>query len=89
MGAAWNGGSAWVFPRDTEWNVGVGGFGGAPDSLKRLIKQLGIDESKRTRRIAGLVPYRFRFSNMAGQGVMIASLSRAGINEAKARRIIG
>ena len=72
MGAAWNGGSAWVFPRDNEWNVGVGGFGGAPDSLNRLVKQLGIDAGKCTRMMAGLVPYRFRLSNMAGPGVMIA-----------------
>jgi flavin-dependent dehydrogenase len=72
MGAAWSGGSAWVFPRGDEWNVGVGGFGRAPESLDRLLKHLGIDASKRTRRIAGLVPYRFKLSNLAGVGVMIA-----------------
>lgn len=72
MGAEWNGGSAWVFPRGDEWNVGVGGFGGAPGSLARLVKQLGVDAAKSTRRIAGLVPYRYKLSNTAGNGVMIA-----------------
>jgi flavin-dependent dehydrogenase len=72
MGAAWNGGSAWMFPRGDEWNIGVGGFGGAPRALKNLLKRLRIDTGKCIRKTAGLVPYRFVLTSFAGQGVMIA-----------------
>ena len=72
LGAGWHGGSAWVFPRGNEWNIGVGGFGKVPESLARLLKQLGIDKEKTNRKIAGLVPYRYKLTSLAGRGIMIA-----------------
>lgn len=71
MGVGWNGGYAWVFPRDDEWNVGVGGFGNTPESLKKFLKMLKVDKDLRIGEVAGLVPRYYKLTNLAVNGLMI------------------
>lgn len=71
MGAGWNKGYAWVFPRDDEWNIGVTGFGKTPESMKKFVKMLKLDKNSRTQETAGLVPRRYNLSSITKEGVMI------------------
>ncbi|UCF08434.1 MAG: NAD(P)/FAD-dependent oxidoreductase [Thermoplasmata archaeon] len=72
MGSNWNGGYAWVFPRDDEWNVGTGGFRNAPEFMERFLKMLKLDKHKTIAKIAGLVPRRYSLTSLAQKGLMVA-----------------
>ncbi len=64
-------GYGWVFPRGDEWNIGVGGYGNSNEILKRFLKFLKLDPTKRTVASSGIVPYRYEFETRVKDGMMV------------------
>ncbi len=69
---AFHGGYAWVFPKEGEFNVGVG----SPFPVKRMVRDfctsLGVEVNKARDLIGGLIPHRFEMRHFADEGVALA-----------------
>lgn len=72
MGARFQRGYGWAFPRGDEWNIGVGGFGNNAKIIKDFLNSLGIDAGKCVSKTAGIIPYNYELEYLARDGVIIA-----------------
>ena len=63
MDETYNGGYGWIFPRNDEYNVGVGSIYGKKEMLHTLCKQYNFNKNLKTKKTGGLVPYHFHLSS--------------------------
>ncbi len=59
IGARYDGGYAWIFPKGDAVNVGAGGHIDAHAAAVAFCREHGMDPEKRDRIIAGTIPYRY------------------------------
>ena len=71
MDEVFKGGYGWVFPRGSEYNVGIGGPNGNIELLNNYCKSLNFDINKKRELNAGLVPYNFNFTSRSREGAII------------------
>jgi len=72
IGARYNGGYAWIFPKGESVNVGAGGHVDAHAATLAFCRQRGIDVERRVQTIAGAIPFRYDFVSLAAPGLAIA-----------------
>ena len=72
VGARYDGGYAWIFPKGDAVNVGAGGHIDAHAAAAAFCRAHGMDPAKRGRIIAGTIPYRYELSAYAVPGFAVA-----------------
>lgn len=78
VGARYDGGYAWIFPKGDAVNVGAGGHIDAHAAAVAFCREQGIDPARREQSIAGTIPYRLEMTACAIPGLAIAG-DAAGI----------
>ena len=71
MDEKFNGGYGWVFPRENEYNVGIGGPNGNIQLLNDYCKSLHFNIDKKKKFNAGLIPQYFQFTSRVKNGAVI------------------
>lgn len=72
VGARYDGGYAWIFPKGDAVNVGAGGHIDAHAATVAFCREHGIDPQRREATIAGTIPYRYDLSAYALPGFAVA-----------------
>src|SRR3989449_87821 len=75
---AYNGSSAWIFPKSDSVNLRAGGHIYAHAATVDFCRKFGIDVDRRTQTIAGSIPARYDLTALAAPGLAIAG-DAAGI----------
>lgn len=71
IGARYDGGYAWIFPKGDTVNVGAGGHIDAHAATVAFCREHGLDPSRSEQTIAGTIPYRYDFSSYAIPGFAV------------------
>jgi digeranylgeranylglycerophospholipid reductase len=72
VGARYDGGYAWIFPKGDAVNVGAGGHIDAHEATLAFCREHGIDPGRREKIIAGTIPYRYDLAAYALPGFAVA-----------------
>ncbi len=72
IGARYDGGYAWIFPKGDAVNVGAGGHIDAHAAAVAFCREHGMDPERRERIIAGTIPYRYDLVRYALPGFAVA-----------------
>ena len=71
IGARYDGGYAWVFPKGDAVNVGAGGHIDAHAAAVAFCREHGMDPERREKVIAGTIPYRYELEAHAVPGFAV------------------
>ena len=71
IGARYDGGYAWIFPKGDAVNVGAGGHIDAHAAAAGFCREHGMDPARRERIIAGTIPYRYDLAAYAIPGFAV------------------
>ncbi len=72
VGARYDGGYAWIFPKGDSVNVGAGGHIDAHAAAVAFCREHGMNPERRQRIIAGTIPYRYDLTSYALPGFAVA-----------------
>ena len=72
IGARYDGGYAWIFPKGDAVNVGAGGHIDAHEATVAFCRERGIDPDRRERILAGTIPYRYDLRAFSLPGFAVA-----------------
>ena len=72
IGARYDGGYAWIFPKGEAVNVGAGGHIDAHEATVAFCREHGIDPNRREKILAGTIPYRYDLRAFALPGFAVA-----------------